>query len=383
MARLLYLHPGLVPPPADVRLDKFYYLSEVLEGDVLTPVWWKNETDARKGMGDRFPVSESGRFRHHVYPATSRTGLSRFFADLRFFVSKGLELHRQNKFDYIMTYGTNGPGIAGAILSLLTGAKLIPDLPNAPEHQYRYELPFYPFSGRVKKLLSDVLLHLVIARSAMVKLLYPWQLSHYPLLRTKPAMVCHDFAAITYVAADPVIRPEKTVLIVGHPWYRKGFDVAIRGFKKIASRFPEHRLVLVGMNPDRRYLEELAAGCPQIEFRPPVPGPQALDLIASCEIYLSASRSEGLARVLMEAMAARRPIVASAICGTPYLIEDGKSGLLFRNEDPDHLAEQLARLLSDREFAIRLGDAAYDRVMHEFDERAYVRHFRTMAGTLD
>jgi glycosyltransferase involved in cell wall biosynthesis len=363
-------------------MDKFYYLSEIVEGDALTAVWWSNEADSRKGMGDRYPVSTVGRFRHHVYPATSREGLWRMFANVRFFVKKGLELHRENKFDIIMTYGTNGPGIAGVILSFLTGAKLIPDLPNAPEHQYLYEEPFIPFGARIKKRISDVLLHLVIWRSSMVKILYPQQLKYYPLLRNRLSFVCHDFAATRYIASENESSSQRIVLMIGHPWFRKGFDIGILGFRKIAAQFPNHRLVIVGMNPDPTYLEQLAAGCDQIEIRRPIPGPEALKLIASCEVFLSASRSEGVARVIMEAMAARRPVVASAICGTPHLVEDNKSGLLFRSEDVDHLAEQLKKVLNNPELGARLGEAAHDRVMNHFDEQAYVRHFVGMIEAL-
>ena len=93
------------------------------------PVWWNTEDEARKGMGDRYPVSKVGRFRHHVYPGTSKEGLARMFANLRFFVKKGLELHRENNFDIIMTYGTNGTGIAGMILELSYGRKAHPRSP--------------------------------------------------------------------------------------------------------------------------------------------------------------------------------------------------------------------------------------------------------------
>ena len=80
MPRLLYLHPGLVPPPENTRLDKFFYISDVLEGDVLTPVWWKDEAAAKAKVGDRFPVSQCGRFRHHLFAATGYAGPLRTFA---------------------------------------------------------------------------------------------------------------------------------------------------------------------------------------------------------------------------------------------------------------------------------------------------------------
>jgi glycosyltransferase involved in cell wall biosynthesis len=383
MARLLYLHPGPVPPPADPRLDKFYYLSEILEGDVLTPVWWKSEEEAKSRIGDRFPVSATGRFRHHLFLSAAYSSYRKPLAKLVFFVRKGMELHREKPFDYVMTYGTNIPGIAGLLLKLFTGAKLIPDLPNVPHHQYRYTEPHFTFGARVKKWLSDILLHLVVWCSDTTKILYPTQLEKYPLLRNRRSFVCHDMVAVNYIALERGDRSSNTILIVGHPWFTKGVDVAIRAFRKIADRFPGHRLLVIGHIPDREYLDRLVADCSQIEIHKAVPPQEALKLISSCSVYLSASRTEGIARVLLEAMSAGRPVVASAVGGTPHLVRDAECGLLFPREDAEALAQQLSRMLSDESLAARLGQTAHERVMAEFDEKAYVQQFRLMMAQLE
>ena len=77
-------------------------------------------------------------------------------------------------------------------------------------------------------------------------------------------------------------------------------------------------------------------------------------------------------------MAARKPIIASAIAGAPYCIEDNVSGLLFRSENVEELATKLATVLSDEALCTRLVERGYERVMTEFDEQAYVRAFQCM-----
>ena len=77
-------------------------------------------------------------------------------------------------------------------------------------------------------------------------------------------------------------------------------------------------------------------------------------------------------------MAARKPIIASAIAGAPYCIEDNVSGLLFRSENVEELATKLATVLSDEVLRTRLAERGYERVMTEFDEQAYVRAFQCM-----
>lgn len=269
------------------------------------------------------------------------------------------------------------------LLKLLTGAKLIPELPNVPHDQYRYTEPEFTFVARVKKWLSDVLLHLVLWYADVIKLLYPAQLDHYPLLQRRPAIVFHDLVPVNYIAMSRDVNDGATILLVGHPWFTKGVDVAIRAFRKIAAQFPRHKLAVVGHIDDPLYLHTLIDDCKQIEIRPPVPGPEALKLIGSCAVYLSASRTEGIARVLLEAMSAARPVVASAVGGTPHLVRDNECGLLFPREDDDALAAQLARILSEPELAERLAQTGYTRVKNDFDEAAYVRQFRRLVEMLE
>ena len=73
------------------------------------------------------------------------------------------------------------------------------------------------------------------------------------------------------------------------------------------------------------------------------------------------SRSEGLGRVLVEAMARGRGIVASRVGGIPDVARDGREALLVTPGDVDELAAALVRALSDRPLAERLGEAAFAR----------------------
>jgi glycosyltransferase involved in cell wall biosynthesis len=71
--------------------------------------------------------------------------------------------------------------------------------------------------------------------------------------------------------------------------------------------------------------------------------------------------------VLMEAMAARVPVVSSRVAGIPELVEDGVSGLLVAPGDVDALARAMADLLRDPARRVRMGDAGRLKVMAEFN----------------
>jgi glycosyltransferase involved in cell wall biosynthesis len=376
MPRILYLLPGLVPPQSDPKLDRYFYLSEIAEGDILLPVWFRRPEEAAQRTGGRFPEFPVGAFTYHLFLnyrfPTALRGLARFV----FFVRRGLALHKRRKFDTIVTYGTNMPGLAGAVLKLLTGRKLIVEVPGPPDKAYLVE-PKVRWMHRLKKRLSDLFLHLSVGFADCAYLRYPTQLAAYPLLRNKPAVVFPNLVPVKGFSAPA--GDEKVVLMVGAPWYLKGADLVIRAFKLIAPHVPGYKLRLIGHYPDRQYLDELARGCDQIEFVKPVNDyRESLRRIASCSLFVLASRTEAMARVLLEAMAAGKPIVASAIDGIPFYIRDGENGLLFPPGDVEALAGRMLTLLENPALAQRLARCAYERVHQEFDERAFVRNFQRL-----
>jgi glycosyltransferase involved in cell wall biosynthesis len=79
--------------------------------------------------------------------------------------------------------------------------------------------------------------------------------------------------------------------------------------------------------------------------------------------------------VLREAMASRKPIIASDTDGVPELIKDGYNGLLFKNGDVDALERQLRRLLSDHRLADELAENGFRYVQDQLSERVYVEKY--------
>jgi glycosyltransferase involved in cell wall biosynthesis len=380
MKRLLYILPGLVPPGLAPGRDKFQHLSEICEGDILLPVWWSSVKDVAPHLKGTFPEYRVGRFTYHLFLFLKAPRLARKIVTFLWYVRRGRQLHRKNKIDVIVSYGTNLPGIAGLILKWLTGAKLIVEVPGVPENAFRYDAPKPGKGFLVRRMLSDKLLYLVGTASVCFKLLYPWQLQKYPKLQKKPAAIFHDFVPLHSVPS--VETPEKFILSVGHPWYTKGIDILIQAFKKISAEFPDYKLKLMGYFPDRQTLEILVADCSQIEFLAPAPNEQALNVIAACSVFVLASRTEAMGRVLLEAMAACKPIIASNVGGVRHYITDNVNGLLFESERIDELASKLALVLNDRELQIRLARNGHEMAFSQLDELSYVQAFNHMLDLL-
>ena len=157
----------------------------------------------------------------------------------------------------------------------------------------------------------------------------------------------------------PQFQDGKTnILFVGRMEKRKGLRYLLAAYSRLKWEYPNIRLIVVGPgNLDKDSHRILSARNPQDVVL--VGGVSYADLpryYASADIYCSpATGQESFGIVLLEAMAAGKPIVASAIEGYMGIIKPGEQGLLFPRRDPEALAEALATLINNPEYALQLG----------------------------
>jgi phosphatidylinositol alpha-mannosyltransferase len=150
------------------------------------------------------------------------------------------------------------------------------------------------------------------------------------------------------------------VLFVGRLEERKGLQHLVRAMPRVAGAVPGARLVVVGEGPERAETEALARSLSvPVVFAGPVPD-EALPgyYRAADAVCVPSTGGESFGIVLLEAMAAGKPIVASRIPGFAAVIEPGGAGLLAPPSDPAALAADLTRALTDRRLAEELGHRA-------------------------
>ena len=170
-------------------------------------------------------------------------------------------------------------------------------------------------------------------------------------------------AALGLDAALPVVG------FFGRLEYGKGVDVLLDAAARVHTKLPT-AFLFVGDGPLRERLAARAAA----EGLPVVFAGRRDDvaaLMGLCAVVVLPSRQEAFGRVLIEAMAAGVPVVATAVGGIPEVCTDGVTALLVPPEDPDALAVAIALTLTDQAAsAARVAAAAAD-VRARFDLAAH------------
>jgi phosphatidyl-myo-inositol alpha-mannosyltransferase len=153
------------------------------------------------------------------------------------------------------------------------------------------------------------------------------------------------------------------LLFVGRLDERKGFRVATAAFGTLAPGRPKLRLVVVGEGPERSAVDGLPNDVrDRVLLVGTVPNVDLPKYSAACDLYVGpAVGGESFGIVLIEAMAAGLPVVASGIPGYTEVVRDGVDGLLVPPRDADALATAIARVLDDRVLAERLTEAGRER----------------------
>jgi glycosyltransferase involved in cell wall biosynthesis len=139
----------------------------------------------------------------------------------------------------------------------------------------------------------------------------------------------------------------------------KGIDLFLQMVGCVLAELPGTRFVIAGDGPDRPMLEGLikkmriSASVDLLGRCEDMPG-----FFASVDILVSSSRTEGMPMVLLEAMATRLPIVATAVGAVPSVVRDGLTGILVPANDGAALTRAVVRLLRDGVLRKQFGDAA-------------------------
>ncbi|MCW3029096.1 MAG: glycosyl transferase group 1 [Solirubrobacterales bacterium] len=163
------------------------------------------------------------------------------------------------------------------------------------------------------------------------------------------------------LAPDELIVTTVTVLRRG-----KGHDLVVEAVRRLLPRFPKLRLVVLGDGPAREEIRRLAAPLGETVLftghRDDV-----MALLDATDVLAHPTEMDAFPTALLEASAARVPILATAVGGIPEIVSDGETGLLLSAPaSADSVTEALGRMLGDEQLRRRLADRAYERFLERF-----------------
>ncbi len=194
-------------------------------------------------------------------------------------------------------------------------------------------------------------------------------------------------SAAHYRAAEGISADVPLIGMFGQVTRWKGWHILVEAIPRVLADFPAARFVFVGQPPTKRDCAYQAALQRRLAalglehsvrwtgFREDVEG-----IMAACDIIVHASvRPEPLGLVIMEGMAARKPVICASGGGTEEMVTHNETGLVVSPGNPGELADALNRLLSDPSLRTRFGEkgreVAAARFTHDRRVEAYLKVF--------
>jgi glycosyltransferase involved in cell wall biosynthesis len=360
--RLVFLFPLVWRPEKANFALRFERLSAGAHGEIFMMA------------GARHRGLPIGRFR--VFSERFQHGLlARFLSRVRLQLLRPLRVCRRGSVDCVIVYDPYGSGINGILLKYLLGTRLVVEL-NGDHHQH-------PASGnRIKNWIMRRVFDASLRHADAIKVLNSDQERFIrAALPDKPVYRFCDFVADSYFRTLPTYDGGY-LLSIGHPFEPKGVREVILAFHRIVERHPHLRLRIMGHaeKDELREFRALAGDDPRIQFVPPGWIEDVGEQMRGCFALVNGAHFEAMGRVHLEAMACRKPVLATRTNGGRDYIADGETGLLCEIRDVDDLAAKMEALVGDPGRARAMGEAGLARLDKEYCEARYLERMYAMLG---
>lgn len=367
---LLMLVPGCYRPDLPNFSGKYQFVSEKYSGHILCRT------------SSTFDGLNLGGFILHALAPPTRYGVLQKLENIAELVRKGVNLHRDKPFDLIISHDPLTLGIIGVLIKKATKAKLLVEI-----NGHLLEAGFLTQNGvadSFRKFLFQQTIKWVLKHADGIKCINTTLVNEVRQLTKKadmPMYCFHDYVPISQFVPDA--KDKNYIFFAGHPFHIKGVDILISAFINLCKDFPECRLLIMGYNRvDLEKYRRQASVCDRIEFLKPVYYDEIARYFRECMFFVLPSRSEAMGRVLLEAMASGKAIVASRVGGIPEVVDDGVTGLLFENENIHDLEQKIRMLLSDNAMRLSMGESGRKRAETCFSEEHYQTQFVEMVESL-
>ncbi|MBF0522907.1 MAG: glycosyltransferase family 4 protein [Candidatus Omnitrophica bacterium] len=295
---------------------------------------------------------------------------------LAFFVlSKGFSL---KNIDVIVCYDPVFTGVLGVLLKWRLKSRLIVELNNSNLAKALEMEEGATAAIRLKAFMYKLLRSFTLKFADGIKLLTENQRIDLEPRYERKKIYCFNDYVPTHFFQEKAATFGNYILCVGFPFHRKGVDILVKAFEKIADRYPDFTLRFVGHELQEEAKKRLGIWHERIEFLKPVFYDELRDHFLNCYCFVLPSREEGMGCVLLEAMSCGKPVIGSRVGGIPGIIRDERNGFLFESENVDSLSEKLERFLSSDKLTQKMGKESLDVISESFSSKKYCEYFKNM-----
>ncbi len=191
----------------------------------------------------------------------------------------------------------------------------------------------------------------------------------------KEALGCEERIEVLYNPCPDVKRnteiKRKQILFAGSIILRKGYDVLLEGFSKIAAKYPDWKIVFAGNGEIKQgqFMASSLGILQQTEWIGWVTGADKDKVFNESSVYCLASEGEGFPMGVLDAWAYGLPCVMTPVGGIPDIVRDGIEGVVFPVGDADALAKALDRIISNKQMRKDIVKATDKYVNETFNVR--------------
>jgi len=170
------------------------------------------------------------------------------------------------------------------------------------------------------------------------------------------------------------------ILFVGRLVEGKGIEYLLHAFSKVVAKIPEAKLVIVGRGPKEKELEGLRRklGLYNVLFLGAIENQLMPNIYVGCDVLVLPSIREPFGNVVIEAMAAGKPVVGSQVGGMKDTIKHGVTGYHVQPRSSQQISKYLTRMLKDDSLRNRLGENARMRVLKHYDQELLIQKIEQM-----